>query len=215
MAVAAAYAALATEEQPGVPWRGCLARAAEIDAPLAWRPGEADARYLITRGLFAERTDLLVLPDRFLPHLAYFQRHAPRLLNAIAALGEAGISREAPDAIRVGAALFNAGLFFECHEWLEGVWKVSADERKEFYHGLVQAAAAFYHYEKANMHGCRTLLHKGRRRLATYPAHFLGVDVARLEDSLARWAAHFEGSPRPPGYPRIELLPAEDAAERG
>ena len=215
LAVAVACAELATEEQPGVPWPDCLKRAAILAAPHGWTPGEADVRRLITVGLFSDRGDLIVLPDRFLPHVAYFHRHAPRVLKAVAELRGADVSPEVPNEIRVGAALFNAGLFFECHEWFEGLWKATEGEQKEFYHGIVQAAAAFYHYEKDNMHGCRTLLRKGRRRLASYPAQFVGVDLARLQEDLAQWAAHFEGGQRPDDYPRIHLLPLDVANGKG
>ena len=208
LAVAVACAEFATGEQPRVPWSDCLKRAATLAAPHGWTPSAADIRRLITVGLFADRgDDVIVLPDRFLPHLAYFHRHAPRVLKAVAELRGPDVLPEVPNEVRVGAALFNAGLFFECHEWFEGLWKATEGERKEFYHGIVQAAAAFYHYEKGNMHGCRTLLRKGRRRLAPYPAQFLGVDLARLETSLAQWAAHFAGGPRSDDYPRIYLLP--------
>lgn len=214
LAVAAACAEFATVAQPRVPWSDCLKRAAILAAPHGWMPGEADIRRLISRGLFSDRGDLIVLPDRFLPHLAYFQRHAPRALNAVAELQGADISPEVPNEIRVGAALFSAGLFFECHEWFEGLWKAAEGERKEFYHGIVQAAAAFYHYEKNNMHGCRTLLRKGRRRLASCPDWVVGIDLAQLQEDLVPWAAHFEGGPRPDDYPGIHLLPPKHARKR-
>ena len=215
LAVAIACAELATVEQPRVLWRECLKRAAVLAGPFGWTPGEGDIRRLVTRGLFSERADdLLVLPDRFLPHLAYFHRHAPRVLKAIGELHGPEVSPDVPHEVRVGAALFNAGLFFECHEWFEGLWKASEGERRDFFHGIVQAAAAFYHFEKDNVHGYRTLLRKGRRRLAPYPPQFLGVDLGRFEEGLARWAAHFEGGPRPDDYPRVYLLPRGDARKR-
>lgn len=211
LAVAIACAELVTAEQPRVLWRECLKRATVLAGPFEWTPSEADIRRLMARGLFSERgDDLIVLPDRFLPHTAYFNRHAPRVLKAVAELRGPDLSPEVPNEVRVGAALFNAGLFFECHEWFEGLWKTTEGERKDFYHGIVQAAAAFYHYEKDNIHGCRTLLRKGRRRLASYPTRFLGVDLARFAEDLAQWAAHFEGGSRPNDYPRIHLLPAAD-----
>lgn len=213
LAVAVAYAELATEEQPRVPWSHCLNRATILAAPQGWTPSETDIRRLITVGLFSDRGELIVLPDRFLPHMPYFHRHTTRVLKAVAELRSPDVSPEVPHEVRVGAALFNAGLFFECHEWFEGLWKATEGERKEFHHGIVQAAAAFYHYEKDNMHGSRTLLRKGRRRLAAYPAQFLGVDLVRLEEGLAQWAAHFEGGPRPHDYPRIHCSP-EDARKR-
>jgi len=209
LAVAVACAEFATVEQPRVPWSDCLKRAAILAAPHGWTPGEADVRRLITVGLFSDRGDLIVLPDRFLPHLAYFHRHAPRVLKAVAELRGADVSPEVPNEIRVGAALFNAGLFFECHEWFEGLWKATEGERKEFFHGIVQAAAAFYHFEKRNMHGARTLLAKSIRRLAPYPSSYLGVDVAHLGIVLTEWQEYLtaprDTAAHPPSRPILRF----------
>ena len=203
-AVTAAYAELAMAARPMVPWSDALTRAAAIGAPRRWTPTDADIRHLIDRGLFSlHETTLIALPDRFLPHFAYFRRHAPRVLNAITELRRPTVAHEISDDVRIGAALFNAGLFFECHEWCEGLWKAAGGEEKEFFHGIVQAAAAFYHHEKGNAHGSRTLLRKGRQRLTAYPAQYLGVDLARFGEDLSQWAAHFDGAPRPEVHPRI------------
>ncbi|MEK6556862.1 MAG: DUF309 domain-containing protein, partial [Candidatus Margulisiibacteriota bacterium] len=50
-----------------------------------------------------------------------------------------------------GILLFNSGLFFECHEYLEDVWRPTTGPERNFYHGIIQAAAAFYHFEKNNL----------------------------------------------------------------
>jgi hypothetical protein len=217
-AVADAYAGLASGEQPWVGTAECLTRAEVLAEPHGWRPSGADIAHLIERGLLSERDEamtggrtrtrdhLIALAVRFLPHLSYLQRHAPRLLSALEELHAAGSMPQARGEITTGAALFNAGLFFECHEWFEGLWKATDGPEKDFYHGIVQAAAAFYHYEKRNRHGSRTLMGKGRRRLAAYPARYLGVDLANFKDSLAHWAEHFEGGPQPDAYPRIESI---------
>ncbi len=205
-AVSLACAELASQEKPQMDRSECLRRAAVLAAPLGWNPSESDITRLVRAGLLATRGDRIVLPDAFVPHLAYFKRQSERVLKAVAELreGRAELSAEAQN-LRTGAALFNAGLFFECHEWFEGVWKATQGEAKEFYHGIVQAAAAFYHYEKRNLHGSRTLLGKGLARLAGYPGSYLGVELVRFRRELARWATHFAGGPRPANYPRITL----------
>jgi hypothetical protein len=218
VAAEGAYAELASSEHPWVGIADCLNRAGILAAPHGWKPAEADIRHLIDRGLLARRAeepagdhrdarlDRVALAGRFRPHLRYFQRQAPRLLGALAELREAAGSPGAARDVAIGAALFNAGLFFECHEWFEGLWKATSGPEKDFYQGIVQAAAAFYHYEKDNRHGRRTLMRKGRGRLASYPGDYLGVDLARFEDDLAQWAKHFEGHPQPEMFPRIDFV---------
>jgi hypothetical protein len=230
-AVAGAYAELASGDHSEVGTADCLNRASVLAERHTRQPSAADIRYLVDRGLLSERAgpaeadepagahrnaraDRITLAAPFLPHFRYFQRHAPRLLKALGELRDGvevpGIARD----VAIGAALFNAGLFFECHEWFEGLWRATRGPEKDFYHGIVQAAASFYHYEKDNRHGCRTLMRKGRRRLASYPGRFLGVDLAGFEDALAQWAVHFDGGPRPSAFPRIEFGQPEDRVEK-
>lgn len=220
-AIAAAYAELAGAHRPAsdpwVPRSACLARAALLASSATIpAPTDADVTELITRGLLSARDDGSVsLSPWFLPHRSYFARHAPRLLAVVATLRGTPAPAVLPPAltastsasrdVRVGAALFNAALFFECHEWFERVWKATAGPERDLYHGIVQAAAAFYHYEKANRHGSRTLMRKGRARLQAVPSPILGIDLARFRENLARWDAHFNGDPPPAAYPRLEL----------
>lgn len=217
-AVVGAYAELASGEHPWVGTAECLTRANALARPHGWNPSEADIAHLVDRGLLTERDGVVIGGDRrthdhrialsagVLPHLSYLKQHAGRLLRSLEELRGPGESPQARREIAVGAALFNAGLFFECHEWFEALWKATGGMEKDFYQGIVQAAAAFYHYEKRNRHGARTLMQKGRRRLASYPAQFLGVDLARFEAGLAQWAEHFESMPRPEAYPRLEFV---------
>lgn len=211
-----AYAEMASGDQPWIGTAECLTRANVLARPHGWNPSEADIAHLVDRGLLTERTHdhRIALSAGVLPHLSYLKRHAGRLLKALEELREAEGPSHARRAIAVGTALFNAGLFFECHEWFEALWKATGGMEKDFYQGIVQAAAAFYHYEKSNRHGARTLMQKGRRRLASYPAQFLGVDLARFEARLAQWAEHFEGGPLPEAYPRLEFAHSAERQKR-
>jgi uncharacterized protein len=154
---------------------------------------DAVGRALLGTGLFepvggVERGRVaLAAPHR--PFVAYLRRHSARTAAALRRLRAprpAGI----PEEIWRAAALFDAGLFFECHEYLEDVWRSAQGPERAFYHGLVQAAAGCYHLEKANVHGARTLIRKAIAKLEPYaPAH-RGVRVdaflAGLRPILAR-----------------------------
>ncbi len=196
-AVALACAELATPEHPQIAVQVCLSRARALAGSFDRQPATDDITRLVRAGLLKRAGDVLVVPARFVPYLDYCKRQSARVLAAAADL------RTAASPLDVGIALFNAGLFFECHEWLEGIWKATTDASRDFYHGIIQVAAAFYHFEKRNRHGSRTLLEKGLWRLRPYPDAYLDVELARLKTDLAPWAAHFTGGPRPAGYPRI------------
>ncbi len=204
-AVAAAYGATASDNHLGVPWNALRTRAAEIADSLGWRVGPQDAAYLINRGVLTRRDATYALKPQFSPYLAYFRQQTSRLLEALRVLTTGGRAH-ASSGLQRGIALFNAGLFFECHELLEGLWKATSGPDKAFYHGIVQVAAAFYHHEKHNHHGAVTLLTKGRQKLAAYPAAYLRVDVAAFRRSLEPWAIAFETQAeekRPQTFPRI------------
>lgn len=213
IAVALACAELASPKQPRVIWRECLKRATTLSAPFGWKPTKRHLSRLVKAGLFSGRGDLIVLTPGFVPHLTYFKRQTARVLKAIAEIrGSQNALSPEEKTVNLGAVLFNSGLFFESHEWLEGVWKTTKGPSTDFYHGLIQSAAAFYHYEKGNLPGSRTLLEKGLTKLAGYPDAYLGIDLGRLKADLSGWAAHFAGGPRPADFPRIQKA---EGAPRG
>jgi len=85
--------------------------------------------------------------------------------------------------IRIGGIMFNESLFFECHEYLEGVWLREKGVRRDFLKGLIHAAVAFYHLEYENIKGTVNYLKRSYTRLKPFKPNFLGVDVNRfLED---------------------------------
>lgn len=181
-----AYAAAATPDASVVPLR----RTAGLDR-------------LIDAGLLEGRNGRVTCRSAFLPHLPYLQRQTARLAAALESLKSSRRPAGIPTDLVLGAALFNAGLYFETHELLELTWRATEGPERDFYHGIVQAAAAFYHFEKQNLNGARTLLAKSLRRLSPYPSPFLGVRLASLKTSLERWREYFAVLPdttarRPP-----------------
>ncbi len=204
-AVATAYGEIASDDHLGIPWKGLHTRASQIADPLGWRVRPHDAAYLVDRGVLTRRDATFTLKSKYGPYLAYFRQQTSRLLDVLRFLTTDGRPRASTDLQR-GLALFNAGLFFECHELLEGLWKATSGPDKDFYHGVVQVAAAFYHFEKHNRHGAVTLLTKGRDKLAPYPSTYLGIDVAAFRRSLESWAVAFESQAdekRPQTFPHI------------
>jgi predicted metal-dependent hydrolase len=160
---------------------------AEFLAGAAGMPVSRVRRTLMRTGLFTAAKDgaSIALATPFQPHAAYFCRQVTRLAEARRLLetpAPRGTSRE----VWRGAALFNAGLYFECHEYLEDVWRRAQEPDRTFYHGLVQAAAGCYHLEKGNAHGAEVLIEKAAGKLRPYGPAYHGLDVAGVLAGLRR-----------------------------
>lgn len=99
---------------------------------------------------------------------------------------EAELTREDRVAVERAVAQFNRGLFFECHEILEDVWRDVRGPSRDFLQGLIQVSVGFHHLDRGNRVGALRTFAKALGRLEAYPARYLGFDVAgervRLED---------------------------------
>lgn len=177
-----------------------------------------DVRHrLMETGLFdaAAGGDHPALAAAYAPYAAYFARQAVRMAEAVRVLGEPA-PPGVPDVVRRGIALFNAGLFYECHEYLEGAWRATRGQDRAFYHGLIQAAAACYHCEKGSRHGTRILAGKAVEKLRAFTPAYHGVGVAALlvglEVLCAGAGSEAAGLPRSRGdLPVITLAAAPGA----
>lgn len=134
--------------------------------------------------------------------------HAPRQ-TSVAAL---------PEDVWRGAALFDAGLYFACHEYFETFWGRTADPASDFYQGLIQIAVAMQHLTSHNVRGAIILLRAGIGRLQGYPAIYKGLQVAVFLDQLAPLLHHLETYRSPIAYqfearqvPRLLVQPTEGA----
>lgn len=56
--------------------------------------------------------------------------------------------RPLADPLATMVLMWNARLFFECHEYLEPIWLEASGNRREAIKGLIQAAGAFVHLER-------------------------------------------------------------------
>lgn len=81
---------------------------------------------------------------------------------------------------------FTAGNHWRAHEVLAELWRGTREEqRRRFYQGLVQLAAAFIHAERGNMTGVQRLLGKAAENLNDVPSRYLGMDVPALVRAIA------------------------------
>ena len=179
--------------------------------------GEEARELLLGTGLFDRPPGggTVSLAPSYREFLPYLRRQAARTVVAVRLLE----SPRPPDIsgdVERGAALFNAGLFFECHEYLEDVWRETTNADRGFYHGLVQAAAGCYHLEKGNAHGARTLIQKAIAKLQPYAPTHGGIDVAAFLSGLHAVITALDAGPSPhiPDRRALPTMPLVDGPLR-
>jgi predicted metal-dependent hydrolase len=96
-------------------------------------------------------------------------------------------------AVSRGVAQFNKGLYFECHETLEDLWRGLLGPSRDFFQALIQVSVGFHHLERGNRVGALRTFAKALSRLEAYPARYLGFDVAAQQD----WLREIPAGPPP------------------
>jgi len=76
--------------------------------------------------------------------------------------------------------LFNSGAFLQCHDYLEELIPFESGQDAEFYHGLMELAAACYHVTQGNIFGARYLLTSAVELIEPCRPLYQGIDVERL-----------------------------------
>jgi len=112
---------------------------------------------------------------------------------------------EKEEKFELGLAHFNSRKFFEAHEVWEEIWLLESDPERTFLQGLIQLAAAFHHYRRANPHGAESLLASGIVKLIRFPENHRGLAIGQLVAAARKWARMLgEGKdPGPAWLPKI------------
>lgn len=192
-----------------------VARAAGVSAAEAGRTLQATGLFEVT-GAGDRSRGSIALAAPFRPFRPYLSRQAARTAAAVRWL-RVDRPEAVPPEIWRAAALFDAGLFFECHEYLEDVWRATPGPERPFYHGLVQAAAGCYHLEKGNVHGARTLLGKAIAKLEPFAPRYRAVEVAAFVAGLRRMLSGLNETPVRLGelvVPALDLAGAPESRRR-
>jgi ribulose-phosphate 3-epimerase len=105
------------------------------------------------------------------------------------------------DGLQRGIDLFNHGEFWEAHEAWESAWMPRRGEPgSDFYKGLVQVAAGFYHYRRRNREGALIKWRDGADYLRPHlPAH-QGINLDGLVKRVDEIRTMVEGSD---GWPEV------------
>jgi predicted metal-dependent hydrolase len=119
-----------------------------------------------------------------------------------------------PDEMRLferGVQEFNAGLFFECHDTLEEIWRGTRGPARDFLQGLIQLSVGFYHLDNRNLLGGRSQLEKGLLKLEPYGSEYLGVEVAGLRREVNVWLERVRAADLPEcevrDLPKLRFIP--------
>jgi len=75
---------------------------------------------------------------------------------------------------------FNDGEFFEQHETLETLWRLTESDIRYLYQGVLLIGVGFYHLEQNNFHGTQAKLVAGIEMLEWFAPACQNVDVADL-----------------------------------
>lgn len=109
---------------------------------------------------------------------------------------------ELEELLLKGARLFDGGRFFDSHEAWEHAWHGAPEAERDFFQGLIHAAAACLHHERGNRYGYDRQLERLKRRLGKYTPVHRGVRTRELIVAVQGllWAGNAV-------YPRIGLSP--------
>jgi predicted metal-dependent hydrolase len=106
-------------------------------------------------------------------------------------------SHEKDRLYQKGLEAFNSAHFYDAHEHWEEVWLETPNPDKMFLQGLIQVAAAFHHYSRANLPGTRNLLQAGLLKLDCFPEVHGGLEIETLREAVRRWLADLEAGEIP------------------
>jgi predicted metal-dependent hydrolase len=118
--------------------------------------------------------------------------------------------REPRAAFARGLRQFNSHEFWHAHESWEAIWLLAPEPDKAFLQGIIQIAAAFYHHQKKNLEGMRSLMRRGLTKVEEFPAAYRGVRLEELRQAVREWlAVDARGEALPRRYPRLRLARGE------
>ena len=128
--------------------------------------------------------------------------------------GEGDVTESGTDGLARGVELFNAGQYWEAHEAWEGAWMPHRHEPEgDFYKGLVQVAAGFYHYHRRNRNGALIKWRDGADYLRPFAPERDGIRLDPLIERVDAYRYQIESADDWPELeaPRLEVSQADSA----
>ena len=87
---------------------------------------------------------------------------------------------------------FNSERYWECHEVLEGAWRLKSGEEKKYVQGIILVCAAFVHHQKGEDEVALGILGRAVKQLDFRAPRYNGIEV----NSLRRRSEHIIASGR-------------------
>jgi hypothetical protein len=106
-------------------------------------------------------------------------------------------SHEKDRLYQKGLEAFNSEHYYDAHEHWEELWLETPNPDKKFLQGLIQVAAAFHHYSRANLVGTRNLLQAGLLKLDCFPEVHGGLEIEALREAVRGWLAALDAGESP------------------
>jgi uncharacterized protein len=88
-------------------------------------------------------------------------------------------------AVSEAVSLFNSERFWEAHEVLESLWRVSEGDEKVTLQGLILVCAALVHVQKGEMDVALGILRRARPKLELDDRLYDGVDIKKVRARVA------------------------------
>jgi len=88
-----------------------------------------------------------------------------------------------PAAIK-GMELFQAGEYWQAHEYLEEAWKEETGSVRELYRAVLQAAVVYLHIERGNYLGAVKVYGKVQKWIQPWPEVCRGIEIGQLRRNL-------------------------------
>lgn len=100
-------------------------------------------------------------------------------------MGSTGLDERVIQGIR----LFNEGEYYRSHDIIEEVWLEEVGETRRLLQGLIQAAVALLHAERANNRAAVKMYRASLAKLEPYAPSCCGLDLETLIDEMKTYFA--------------------------
>ena len=138
------------------------------------------------------------------------RRLEDRWLEALEASGfrvsDLEVPETPPGPLVSAVRQFDEGLYWDCHETMEDLWRETPYPLRFFYHALIKAAVGLHHLSRRNRNGAKIKLSDAVRLLSLFQPEILGIRTDLLRDVVADRLGLLEGAD-PIDWPRLEALP--------
>lgn len=99
-------------------------------------------------------------------------------------LNEPPVHKPRDEILSEARGYLNSERFWEAHETLEGLWRVSSGDEKVLLQGLILVCAAFVHHQKKEEDTAQSVLRRARRQLDWPEDSYDGMAIRKLRSRV-------------------------------